>query len=297
MAVRRIPSLNWLRVFETAARTESFARAAQLLNMSAPAVSQQIKALESHLKKPLFERGARSVTLTDAGRAFLPVVQQSLRSVETTAAALFGNPSGQPLTIQVSLMFACSWLAPRLSDFQERHPDIQLQVTTANQAEEHLRGSADLRIVFGLDPGREDVGDPLFGERLYPVAPPAVAGAIGEARDLLAHRLIEVATHRDGWHQVLETAGVGDLTAAAFCFADTTQLSLAMAAGGFGIALARAPASDGMASAFGLVPCLDGCTVSGSQSYYLVRSAQVPPTPAAAAFRSWLLEAVRGETG
>ena len=56
-----IPSLNWLRVFEAAARMENFARAAELLDMSTSGVSQQIKALESHFGEQLFERGARNV--------------------------------------------------------------------------------------------------------------------------------------------------------------------------------------------------------------------------------------------
>ena len=74
-----IPSLNWLRVFEAAARMENFARAAELLDMSTSGVSQQIKALESHFGEQLFERGARNVKLTDAGHAFLPAVRQALR--------------------------------------------------------------------------------------------------------------------------------------------------------------------------------------------------------------------------
>ena len=81
MPIRRIPSLNWLRVFEAAARHQSFSRAGNDLNMSGPAISQQIKALEGHLDAKLFERGSRAVTLTEAGRAFLPVVRQSLLSV------------------------------------------------------------------------------------------------------------------------------------------------------------------------------------------------------------------------
>ena len=75
---RRIPSLNWLRVFEAAARAGSFARAAETLNISPPAVGQQIRALEDHLGRALFERGPQSVMLTEAGRAYLPAGAQAL---------------------------------------------------------------------------------------------------------------------------------------------------------------------------------------------------------------------------
>jgi len=290
MAIRRIPSLNWLRVFETAARAQSFARAAQLLHMSAPAVSQQIKALEAHLNTPLFERGPRSVSLTRAGAAFLPAVQQALRSVETTAASLFGTPSGEPLSVQASLMFACSWLAPRLGAFQARHPEVLLQIMTANQNDDFLRKAADLQIVFGTNPGRGGDEDLLFGEVLTPVALSALAEGIERPEDLLGQRLIEIATHRSGWLQVLEAAPDADLSRARFCFADTTQLALAMAAGGFGIALARAPATDALVETYGLVPCLESLTVRGGQSYYLVYRARAALAPAAREFRAWLLE-------
>jgi DNA-binding transcriptional LysR family regulator len=68
---RRVTSLNWIRVFEAAARTSSFVRAAERLAMSPPAVSQQIRALEDHLGLQLFKRAAAGVTLTDDGRALL----------------------------------------------------------------------------------------------------------------------------------------------------------------------------------------------------------------------------------
>ena len=85
----RIPSLNWLRVFEAAARTQSFARAAEQLNMSAAAVSQQVKALEGHLGSALFQRHAHAVSLTEAGRAYLPSVQQSLLMLGNATDGLF----------------------------------------------------------------------------------------------------------------------------------------------------------------------------------------------------------------
>ena len=107
---RGIPSLNWLRVFEAAARLENFARAAEFLHMSTSAVSQQIKALESHLGEELFNRGPRHVELTDAGHAFLPTVRQSLASIEETTASLFGQNKDNTLTLQADLNLALSWL-------------------------------------------------------------------------------------------------------------------------------------------------------------------------------------------
>lgn len=145
----RIPSLNWLRVFEAAARTESFARAAAQLNMSPAAVSQQVKALETQLGTLLFQRHAHAVTLTEAGRAFLPSVQQSLLLLETATTGLFGASREQRLFVQSVLLFAHGILAPALPRFQASAPQVNLMLSTGNLVADFANRFSDLQIVFG----------------------------------------------------------------------------------------------------------------------------------------------------
>jgi LysR family glycine cleavage system transcriptional activator len=294
MAVRRIPSLNWLRVFEAAARAESFARAAIELNMSAAAVSQQIKALEGHLGRRLFARHARHVTLTDAGHAFLPVVRQSLGSVETTAAALFGGTIGgrdsAPLVVQASLIFACGWLAPRLAAFRATHPDIQLNLMTANDPADFRRADTDWQIQFGGPTDMPEGSELVMGEKLRAVAVPRIAATIQSPDDVLDHPLIEVSTHRMGWLQILSDHITRDLSEASITFADNSVLALGLAAGGFGVAIARAPASEGLVEATGLADCPAVPSISGGQGYFLVPGGLSAQKPAARAFRDWLMQ-------
>jgi len=290
--LRHIPSLNWLRVFEAAARTESFTGASQILNMSPSAVSQQIKALEGHLATALFYRGARNVTLTEAGQSFLPVVRQALLSVETTAASLFGQPKEVALEVQAVLIFATSWLAPRLLSFEKDNPGIQLHISGDYKNVDSLKGGAELRVVFGGVPHSWGESDRLFSETIYPVAVPAIAEQINSVDDLLAHRMIEVATHRSGWLNFLEAAGGPDIAEASFSFVDTSEISLAMAASGYGIALARAPATDGKVREAGLVRCLPGKEMQNTEAYHLVYRNAVSLSPAARRFRAWLLAEV-----
>lgn len=299
MAFRRIPSLNWLRVFEAAARTQSFARAAEALNMSAPAVSQQIRALETALGHALFERGPQSVRLTDAGRAFLPAVARALGEVEVAATSLFGTPGVAPVVLRCSAMLAVSWLAPRLPAFEAAHPEVRLVLGTAVNDEDFARRGPDLQITFGMPPGPGEEADVLFGERLYPVARPEVAAAIRQPADLLAHRLIDVMTHRANWPMVLAETGLAGTGAADRApdtvYTDTTLVAFAMAAAGGEIALARAPASDGIEQLNGLVPCLPGFSTPGLQHYALVRPARARLTRPASAFRDWLLAEAAAE--
>lgn len=293
MGYRRIPSLNWLRVFEAAARAQSFARAAETLNMSAPAVSQQIRALEAHLGKDLFKRLPQRVELTEAGRAFFPVVGSAIGSVEATAASLFGRPDAAPLTVRVSAMFAVSWLGERAHRFMAARPDIQLTLLTAIGEDDFRRRDVDLMITFGQPPGAGEEGDALFGETLAPVARPDIAASIEKPADLARHTLIEVSSHRATWFRVLPEAD--QLPAPPrFIFTDTTLTSIALAANGAGVALARAPASDAIVRAYGLAPCLAGPAAPGAERYHLVYPARSGLSDAAAAFRAWLLAEASG---
>ena len=290
---RDIPSLNWLRVFEAAARHENFARAAGQLNMSTSAVSQQVKALESHFGVGLFERGPRHVELTDAGHAFLPAVRQSLAMVEESASALFGAEREDSLMLQSNLVFTTGWLAPRLPDFGARHPRVQLHLDGAYHDLDYQRPGFDLRILFG--PVHRSWGqcDRLFDETIYPVALPEVAAAIRNGRDFLDHRLIQITTHRINWNQILHDLGVEGIPNRQLMFTDSTQTSLALAASGYGVALARAPTTDSLVEQLGLLPCSASRGLASSEAYYLIYRNTESLSDAAGQFRGWLLDAAR----
>jgi LysR family glycine cleavage system transcriptional activator len=289
MSLSRIPSLNWLRVFEAAARTQSFVRAAELLHMSPPAVSQQIKSLETYLGRELFERGAHSVRLTTAGEAFLPSVQQALLSVETAAAGLFGTRAETTIHVQATLVLAVGWLASRLAAFHDSNPGIRVRLTTANLNADFLREEPDVRIVYGHLNLPGPAPERLLAEALVPVAAPALAGQIGKPQDLLAHPLIEVETHRSGWLQVFAELGLNPDAPPRFEFTDSTVMALALAAAGQAVALARVPAAYDLARLHGLVPCLpDLDPVVAVDHYWLHMPAS--SSRAISRFREWLKE-------
>ena len=81
--MQKLPPLNTLRAFRVAAATLSFTEAAEQLFVTQAAVSHQIKALEEFLGKALFERGNRSLKLTEAGRQYLPYINQMFSILET----------------------------------------------------------------------------------------------------------------------------------------------------------------------------------------------------------------------
>ncbi|WP_039019920.1 LysR family transcriptional regulator [Halocynthiibacter namhaensis] len=274
MGHSRIPSLNWLRVFEAAAREESFARAAEKLNLSAPAVSQQVRALEDHLGRQLFVRGPQKVQLTPAGAAFLPVVQQALASVETTAAALFGGQDQKSITLQAVSLLAMSWLPSRLAAFEEANPGMRVNLITGETLSDFrtiLPGrEPDLQIAFGSVTDFADTAEPFLRETLRVVARPEMVAGVQSAQDLTSHGLYEVAAHRSGWHQVLATQPDVDMRDMDLRMVDSTPLAFSFAGQGLGFALARAPASDDLVQALGLKACPLFPPVPGVQRYFFL---------------------------
>ncbi len=300
MDLDRIPSLNWLRVFEAAARHQGFAAAARELGMSTPAVSQQVRALEEHLRQLLFDRGARGVALTEAGRLFLPVVQHAMETIAIGTGAVFGLAPQQPLVVRVSLGLAGGWLAVRLHDFRERHPEVRLQMISGNLDEDFHRGGADLQIVFGGAGWSPDLSDELFGEAVFPVCTAQLNEALNEPDDLTGVPIIAVQGHHNaGWPQMLTALGLESSSDALLKYetitVDSTLIALRLAAEGLGVALARSPASDPELERLGLVRPFSA-SIQGVEGYKLVRRPGPTLSDAARKFRDWLLEQAAKET-
>src|SRR5205085_3722749 len=126
---RHLPPLNGLKAFEAAARSESFTRAAEELNVTQGAVSHQVKALEDTLGLKLFHRERQRLILTEAGRDYLTVIRDALDQIAVGTERLLQRQGSGVLTISTSPDFAAKWLVSRLSHFAEKCPDVDLRVS------------------------------------------------------------------------------------------------------------------------------------------------------------------------
>jgi LysR family glycine cleavage system transcriptional activator len=130
--MRSLPPLSSVRVFEVAARQQNFTAAAAELGMTQAAVSYQIRLLEERLGLSLFARSKGRVTLTEAGRRIAPLVASAFETLEDAFSGLLADDETL-LSITTAQTFAMTWLAPRLGDFQVRHPHLAVRLSTDNR--------------------------------------------------------------------------------------------------------------------------------------------------------------------
>lgn len=169
---RPMPSLVSLRAFEVAARLGSFKAAADELSVSPTAVSHHIRGLEDVLGVQLFQRGTRTVHLSDLGQRL--AARMSAAFSEITDALEEVHASENELTVSTTPAFAALWLVPRLESFHRQHPQLSLRLETGTMADDLLRNRRiDVAIRYSAAPdplsiaclSQEKIG--LFGAPDY----------------------------------------------------------------------------------------------------------------------------------
>ncbi|MGC1494827.1 MAG: transcriptional regulator GcvA [Sulfitobacter sp.] len=186
----RLPPLTALRAFDAAARHMSFAMAAAELHVTPAALSFQIKSLEEHLGAPLFRRLNRAVELTDAGRALAPAASDGFQALAAGWRAAQRLQDHQTLTITAGPAFTAKWLAPRLYDFAQSHPDIDLRFSASLRLMDFNRDQIDVAIRFGHGPDPGLYALPLADEWAVPVMLPELAQKYQTPESLLNAVLI-----------------------------------------------------------------------------------------------------------
>jgi DNA-binding transcriptional LysR family regulator len=166
-----VPPLVNLQAFEAVARRRSFAIAAAELHLTASAISHQVARLESQLGVRLFERSAHGVRLSAAGEQYLSRVGAALAAIASASDDLRQGMRNS-LYVHSTPSFASLWLLPRLQDFAKANPEIALNLSAAPTHSDFALGQADIDIRYGVPQWSDVVIEPLFEERIVPLASP-----------------------------------------------------------------------------------------------------------------------------
>lgn len=288
---RSLPPLNALRAFEASARHLNFRIAAQELNVTQGAVAQHIRGLEADLGTKLFERLPRGLALTDEGRAYVPNIRRAFELI--SEATLLLRPEPARLTISVTPSFATKWLIPRLQDFVEHNPLVDLRVLATESLSSFQADGVDIAVRQGSPPfGAGLIFELLFPQQIIAVCSPALlpAGTATMAAAEIQHHVLLHDAH-NLWPEFMEQAvGLKMTTELKRMRFNQTSLAIDAAIAGQGIALASRFLVAADLAAGRLVQPVSG-EMRGTYDFYVVTPRRQRHPEPTQAVRQWLLDA------
>ncbi|MBX9732286.1 MAG: LysR family transcriptional regulator [Sphingomonas sp.] len=234
-----LPSLPALRAFAAVGRLGSFRRAGEELLITQSAVSHHIRVLETALGLRLFDRHARTISLTPVGERYLDRVSAAFAMIEEATASATAAIGLQRVVVSLLPSFAATWLLPRLAQFRSDHPTIDLVLDPTLRLVDLAGGEADLAIRYGDGSWTGCTAELLMSEQLAPVGSPAFAerAGIADPGDVLGHLWLHTRSNVD-WHIWEEAVGIDSRRAQHLALADY-NIVLQAAIDGQGIAMGR----------------------------------------------------------
>ena len=257
--VKALPPLAWFRAFESAARRLSFTAAAEEIGMTQSAVSQHVKSLETSLGVALFIRRPRGLSLTDDGRKLLPQVSSALETLTVAARNFDTVPSKNVLTVAASVSIAQWLISPRLNEFTNKNPEINIRFLSTIWPDDFHTVRADVEIPFGSQKQFGRNATRLEPSGLVALKSPKFSGNIESST------LIESVGTSDGWKLWAESVGGNPMPK---IFVDSYGAAMNLAINGNGIALvSNILAQDAIRS--GKLIMADKTLLTCKEGYYL----------------------------
>ncbi|MGT2436784.1 transcriptional regulator GcvA [Bradyrhizobium betae] len=295
----RLPSLNGLRAFEAAARHLSFTLAASELNVTQTAISHQIRRLEEELGIRLFIRQNRALALTPEARDYLPGVRAAFNDLRLATDRLLRKDDDKVLTVSTLASLAAKWLLPRLTDFQEQHPGIDVRITTSTSLVDFQRDNVDAAIRYGRGQWPGLRADWLMADELFPVCSPSLVRGdkpLRQPEDLKGYPLLHTSNaNSDDWRLWLTAAGLPvDIARQPGITFDMIFMTIQAAIDGIGVAMGRTSyVQDDIAKGRLVVPFK--IALPADAGFYLVAPEGRREAPKLAAFRTWMIAATQNK--
>jgi putative choline sulfate-utilization transcription factor len=173
--------LAWMRILVEIDRRGSLSAAAQALGLSQPAVSYQIRVLEQRFGLPLLQRLHRGVRFTEEGSRLLAIAERTVTEVDALQRSMNAKRRRPTVRLATDYAFSSLWLIPRMHDFRQLHPEIDLQIVATQRLGHHWREDADVAVAFGTRGEFSAQGQLLMPERVVPICTPGLLRTAKEA--------------------------------------------------------------------------------------------------------------------
>jgi LysR family glycine cleavage system transcriptional activator len=288
----RLPPLNPLRAFEAAARRGTVASAADELNVTASAVSHQIRILESSLGMQLFIRSKARLKLTPAGEALLEPVKGAFDSIAHAVQKLDLPTMSGDLVVSTPLAFTSRWLARHIGDFLQQYPRVNLTILPSNDDREVYSSNVDLCVRYGEGRWRDRKVILIEHPTLFPVVSPAMMNgpdAIRRVQDLSGRSLF--CEHSGSWMRWLAEASGDKLDDLRILEIGNAHVCIEAAIHSQGVALGDSfSVREDLAD--GTLICPFKTVVPARYAYYVVLRHELVNAPLVTAFMNWLDESL-----
>ncbi|WP_218048180.1 transcriptional regulator GcvA [Proteus mirabilis] len=294
---KRLPPLNALRVFDSAARYLSFTKAAEELFVTQAAVSHQIKTLEEFLGLKLFRRRNRSLLLTEEGQSYYLDIKEIFSSINEATRKLLARSAKGALTVSLSPSFAIQWLVPRLSGFNQAYPGIDVRIQAVDREEDKLADDVDVAIFYGRGNWTGLRTDRLYAEYLIPVCAPSLLTGekpLKTPSDLIYHTLLHDTSRRDWQAYVRQLEIQNQINVQQGPIFSHSSMVIQAAVHGQGVALVNNVMARSEIESGRLVRPFQDVLVS-KNAFYLVCQDSQAELGKIAAFRQWILSQAANE--
>lgn len=296
----RLPSFSNLIAFDAIARHGTLTRAAEELNVSQPAISRRLAALEADLGHPLFDRRTKPLSLTKSGAELFDVLRSGLSRLEAVIRRLRSSTDSESVTISAGSGLAAYWLIPRLPEMQAAFPSLRLKIVSQSHQYED-DGTGDLQIRFGQGSWPATEATKMLGEEVFPICSPFYLGrrkAPFSLDQLKVASLLDMKVENQPWYDWnswFEAAGTAVNRAPKILYFDSYPLVVSAALAGQGICLCWAGLLDSFLGSGAFVR-LSPLSMPSPRGYFVTHEVGLPPNAPARAIARWLLDsAIRGD--
>lgn len=287
-----LPSFSSLLAFDAAARHVTFTRAARALNVTQPAVSRRVAALEADLGVLLFNRSTKPMQLTDEGLELFDVLRSGLSRLEAVIADLRSRGGNRKFTIAASPGFLSYWLLPRFNELRDAFPDLELSFMTGDYGAP--MAACDVQIQFGDGCWEGMISEKVLGEVVFPVCSPAYLNDNDDPftiDGLHAARLLQLSDSYKRWYDWkswLHTANLTVCQRPKTIDFDSYATLINAALAGQGVALCWSGLLDEYLEAGALVRMSEH-TLTSDRGYFVSYSDRHDADSFAAEFSNWVV--------
>jgi LysR family glycine cleavage system transcriptional activator len=295
---KRLPPLNALKAFETAARHLSFTKAAEELFVTQAAVSHQIKSLESYLSTKLFLRRNRTLLLTEEGQSYFMDLRDIFSNLQDATDRLLALGSKGAITVAAPPSFASQWLVSKISQFSILHPDIDVRIKAVDLDDGFLDETVDVAIYYGKGKWPRVESVKLHSEYLTPMCSPILLqkGKPLDSLEDLKHHLLLHDSSRSAWKNWLKHFQVNGVNVNQGPMFSHTMLVLQAASLGQGIALSTSVLAKPEIEAGRLI-CPFEESFESKDAFYLVCHQGQSEVAKIQIFTDWMLAQVESDNG